>query len=166
MFNIIDKKTLFQDRYQALMLPVTASGIHRHRLLLKMQGLFPDHHTAYKNACEKSELTTGNILVFQPQRDLSGISVGGALSKPRFIVDMAVMAFSENPPNLRHIESCLQKLSPIFLSWGRYQGIRRVALLATDELFLPENKDFHSDILPLLEKYLKSTNDLTVTIYR
>lgn len=39
-----------QDRYQALILPVATSGIHKHRLLLRLQGLYPEQYQYYKSA--------------------------------------------------------------------------------------------------------------------
>ncbi len=166
MLQLADKKTLFQDRYQGLILPVATSGIHRHRLLLKAQTLFPDHHSNYQEACRSAQFHTGDIMLFQPQRDLVGIGVGGSLFKPKYIVDMAVTNYAEYAPKLSYIEDTLRKLQPLLLNWGRYQGIRRVALLAVDELFLPDNSDFSSDILPLLEEYLTPVHALTVHIYR
>ena len=50
--------------------------------------------------------------------------------------------------------------------WGRYQGIRRVAILASDELILPKDKSFDEDILPLMEKYLQPVNSLNLVVYR
>ena len=63
MLTQVDKKTLFQDRYQALIMPVPVSGIFRHRALLKYQSLYPEHYTVYKQACERSQLLLGDVLV-------------------------------------------------------------------------------------------------------
>lgn len=166
MLTIADKKTLFQDRYQALIMPVPVSGIFRHRSLLRFQSLYPEHYAVYKQACERSELVLGELLQFQTQRDLVGLGVGGALSKPTFIVDMAVTEFAENPPHLRAITQALQALQPILMDWGRYRGIRRVALLASDALLLPEGLVFDSDILPLIEQYLQPVSSLNLVVYR
>lgn len=106
------------------------------------------------------------MLQFTPQRDLAGMAVGGALSKPKFIVDMAITEFAENPPHVEYIVSALKKLEKIVFDWGRYQGIRRVAILASDELILPKDKSFDEDILPLMEKYLQPVSNLNVMVYR
>ena len=166
MLTQVDKKTLFQDRYQALIMPVPVSGIFRHRALLKYQSLYPEHYTVYRQACERSQLLLGDVLQFNPQRDLAGMAVGGALSKPQFIVDMAITEFAENPPHVEYMVSALQKLEKIVFDWGRYQGIRRVAILASDELILPKDKIFDEDILPLFEKYLQPVSSLNVMVYR
>lgn len=171
MLIMADKKFLFQDRYQALILPVPVSGIFRHRTLLRLQSLYPEFYTLYKQACERSELALGTIWVYETQRDLAGLGVGSALSKPKFLVAMAVTEFSENPPHLSYLKSCLQQLEPILLRWGRYEGIRRVAVLAADELIMPSiSKDndeaFEKDILPVLEKHLMPMSGLTVVLYR
>nr|WP_312276160.1 hypothetical protein [Moraxella sp. CTOTU46711] len=166
MLTQIDKKTLFQDRYQALIMPVPVSGIFRHRTLLKYQSLYPEHYTVYKQACERSQLSLGDVLQFTPQRDLAGMAVGGALSKPQFIVDMAITEFAENPPHFEYIVSALQKLEPVLFHWGRYGGIRRVAVLASDELLVPDGMDFVDDILPLMEKYLQPVSNLNLVLYR
>ena len=110
MITQVDKKSLFQDRYQALIMPVPVSGIFRHRALLKYQSLYPEHYTVYKQACERSQLLLGDVLQFTLQRDLAGMAVGGALSKPQFIVDMAITEFAESPPHVEYIVSALQKL--------------------------------------------------------
>lgn len=166
MLSIVDKKALFQDHYQALIMPVPVSGIFRHRHLLKVQALYPEFYAVYKQACERSELGLGDILVYETQRDLVGLGVGGALSKPKFLLAMAVTEFAENPPHLRFIEQALQKVEPKLFDWGRYQGIRRVAMLANDELLLPDGKEFEADILPLLEKYLQPISSLNLVVYR
>lgn len=165
MLTQVDKKTLFQDRYQALIMPVPVSGIFRHRSLLKYQSLYPEHYAVYRQACERSELQLGEILQYQPQRDLAGLGVGGTLTKPKFMVNMAITEFAEHPPHYAYIVSALQKLEPVLFSWGRYQGIRRVAMLASDELLVPKDMSFEEDILPLLEKYLQPVSSLNVVVY-
>ena len=166
MLTQVDKKSLFQDRYQALIMPVPVSGVFRHRALLKFQSLYPEHYTVYKQACERSQLLLGDVLQFTPQRDLAGLGVGGALSKPKYIVDMAITEFAESPPHVEHMVSALKKLEKIVFDWGRYQGIRRVAILASDELILPKDRSFDEDILPLMEKYLQPVSNLNVMAYR
>lgn len=166
MLTQVDKKSLFQDRYQALIMPVPVSGVFRQRTLLKFQSLYPQHYTVYKQACERSQLLLGDVLQFTPQRDLAGMAVGGALSKPKYIVDMAVTEFAENSPHLEYIVSAFQSLNKVLFDWGRYQGIRRVAVLASDELILPKDKIFDEDILPLFEKYLQPVSNLNVMVYR
>lgn len=166
MLTQVDKKTLFQDRYQALIMPIPVSGIFRHRSLLKYQSLYPEHYAVYRQACERSELQLGEILQYQTQRDLAGLGAGGALSKPKYIVDMAVTEFAENSPHLEYIVSAFQQLEPILFYWGRYGGIRRVAMLASDELIVPSEMSFDDDILPLMEKYLQPVSNLNVVVYR
>ena len=166
MITQVDKKSLFQDRYQALIVPVPVSGIFRQRTLLKFQSLYPQHYAVYRQACERLQLLLGDVLQFTPQRDLAGMAVGGALSKPQFIVDMAITEFAENPPHVEYIVSALQKLEKIVFDWGRYQGIRRVAILASDELLVPDGMDFVDDILPLMEKYLQPVSNLNLVLYR
>lgn len=166
MIHIVDKKTLFQDRYQALIMPVPVSGIFRHRSLLKIQSLYPEFYATYRQACERSELGLGELLLYESQRDLVGMGVGGALSKPKFLVAMAVTEFAENRPHFEFIVSALQSLDKVLFDWGRYQGIRRVAVLASDELLVPDGMDFDEDILPLIEKYLQPVSSLNVVVYR
>lgn len=79
---------------------------------------------------------------------------------------MAITEFAENPPHVEYIVSALQKLEKIVFDWGRYQGIRRVAILASDELILPKDKIFDDAILPLFEKYLQPVSSLNVVVYR
>ena len=152
MITQVDKKSLFQYRYQALIVPVPVSGIFRQRTLLKFQSLYPQHYAVYRQACERLQLLLGDVLQFTPQRDLAGMAVGGALSKPQFIVDMAITEFAENPPHVEYMVSSLKKLEKIAFDWRRYQGLRRVAILASDELILSKDKIFDEDILPLIEK--------------
>lgn len=166
MLTFADKKALFQDRYQALIMPVPVSGIFRHRSLLRFQALYPEHYTIYRQACERSELALGDILQYQTQRDLAGMGVGGALSKPKFIVDIAITEFAENPPHLSAIKNAFQALNSMLFDWGRYQGIRRVALLASDDLLLPEGLVFEEAILTLIEQYLQPISSLNLVIYR
>lgn len=166
MLTLVDKKTLFQDRYQALIVPVPTSGIFRHRSLLRFQWLYREHYQLYRQACDRAELALGGILSSQTHRDLAGLGVGGALSKPKFIVNMAVTPFAENPPHLDYILLALQQLEPMLYHWGRYGGIRRVALLASDELIVPVGLSFEADILPRLQQYLQPVSSLNVVVYR
>lgn len=166
MLTIVDKKTLFQDRYQVLILPVPVSGIFRQRQLLKLQSLYPDYYINYKQTCERGEFGLGEILVYQTQRDLAGMGVGGALSKPKFMVNLGVTEFAENRPHYEFVKASLQAIEKTVFDWGRYGGIKRLAMLATDDLILPEDKDFEQDILPLFEKYLQPMSGLNVLVYR
>lgn len=166
MIYLADKKTLFQDRYQALILPVAVSGIHKHRLLLRLQSLYPDQYRFYKNACEKSEFNVGEVLLYKTQRDLAGLGVGGALSKPKFIINIGVTDHSDHPIHLSYLKQALIQLEPIILRWGRYEGIRRVAVLAPDSLIVPHEMDFETDILPLIQKYLNPIDGMSLVVYR
>lgn len=193
MLILADKKTLFQDRYQALIMPVPVSGIFRHRQLIRVQSLYPEFYQVYRQACERSELALGEILVYETQRDLAGLGVGGALSKPKFLVAIAVTEFSENSPHLRFIKQSLRQLEPIILRWGRYEGVRRIAMLASDELILPisfsdigsgihceidsekatieatttdTGINFEQYILPLLQTYLQPMSGINAVLYR
>lgn len=166
MIYFADKKTLLQDRYQALILPVATSGIHKHRLLLRLQGLYPEQYQFYKRACETGEFHQGEVLLYETQRDLAGLGVGGALSKPKFIVSLGVTDHSEHPIPLGFVKQAFVQLEPILMRWGRYEGIRRVAVLAPDELILPNEKNFEDDILPLMEKYLNPIDSMSIVVYR
>lgn len=166
MITLADKKTLFQDRYQALLTPVPVSGVFRHRSLLRLQTLYPEYYTHYRQACERSELGLGQLLIYQTQRDLAGMGVGGALSKPKFIVSMGVTEFAENRPHLSAIQTAFINLESVLFDWGRYQGIRRVALLASDTLLLPHEADFDADLQPLIERYLQPISSLNLVVYR
>lgn len=165
MLTFSDKKALFQDRYQALILPVPVSGIFRHRLLLRTQMLYPEFYQTYRQACERSELELGQNLIYEI-KDISGMSVTSATARPKFIVAMAITEFAETAPHLTFIKSCLQQFEPLLQSRGRYDGLRRVAMLADDALMLPDNGDFGHDILPLLEQYLQPVSSLNAVIYR
>lgn len=166
MIELISKNTLWQDRYQALILPVPTSGVLRHRALLKSQALYPSHASRYRTACQRGELALGGVLVHDVERDLAGVGVSPALSKPKFIVDVAVTEFAENAPHLSAIEQALATFAPTLYDWARYDGMRRVALLANDALMLPANTTFDDTILPLLEKYLQPTRTLNLWVYR
>lgn len=166
MITLADKRTLFQDRYQALIVPVPTSGIFRHRILLRLRSLYREHYQYYQQACERSELNLGDILSYQTQRDLVGMGVGSALSKPKFIVTMAVTEFAENPPHLSAIKTSFALLEKVLFDWGRYQGLRRVALLASDDLILPKDTAFDDVILPMIEEFLQPITSLNLVVYR
>lgn len=166
MLTVLDKKTLFQDKYQILVMPVPVSGIFRQRQLLRLQSLYPDFYQNYQQACEHSQLILGQNLIFPVAQELSGMGVASALAKPKFLVAMAVTEFAEHLPHLDYILACFLALSPILDDWGRFDGIRRVALLLPDELILPKNCTFEMDILPLVEKYLQANSRLHLVIYR
>lgn len=166
MIHLNSVATLWQDRYQVLVLPVPTSGILRQRALLKSQALYPSHASAYRTACQRSELPLGGVLVHDVERDLAGMGAGPALSKPKFIVDLAVTEFAEHAPHLSAIEQTLAAFAPTLYDWARYDGIRRVALLASDEVMLPTATTFEDAILPLLKKYLQPTRALNLWVYR
>lgn len=166
MLTLLDKKTLFQDKYQALIMPVPVSGIFRQRQLLRVQVLYPDFYQNYQQACEHSQLTLGQNLIYPVAQELSGMGVASTLAKPKFLVAMAVTEFAEHLPHLDYILACFVALSPIVDDWGRYQGIRRVAVLLPDELIVPKNCTFDEHILPMVEKYLQANSRLHLVIYR
>lgn len=166
MLITLDKKTLFQDKYQSLIMPAPVSGIFRQRHLLRLQSLYPDFYHVYRQACEHSQLSLGQNLIYPVAQESSGMGVASSLAKPKFLVAMAVTEFAENSPHLDYILACFVALSPILDDWGRYQGIRRVAVFLPDELILPKNCGFELDILPLVEKYLQVNSRLHLVIYR
>ncbi|ELA09615.1 hypothetical protein MOMA_04395 [Moraxella macacae 0408225] len=165
MLTFADKKTLLHDRYQALILPIPVSGVFRHRLLLRVQTLYPKFYQTYRQACERGELALGQNLIYELQ-DVFGMGVAGAISRPKFITAMAIREFAETAVHLNFIKSCLQQFEPILQNWGRYDGYRRVAILADDALILPNNCDFDNTILPLFEQYLQPISSLNTVIYR
>lgn len=166
MISILDKKTLFIDKYQALIMPVPVSGIFRHRLQFRVQQLYPDFYQTYKQACEHGELQLGQNLISLASQDVAGMGVSGAVAKPKFVVAMAITEFAETPPHLPSLTDCLQQLENVVFDWGRYDGMRRVAMIGVDELILPKDCTFETDILPLLEKYLQTNSKIHLVIYR
>lgn len=166
MLILADKKTLFQDRYQAMLLPVPTSGVLRQRHLLHVQTLYPAFYSQYARACERSELQLGNILQHRVEREMAGLGVSSALSKPTFIVGLAVNEFAESGIHLLSIQQVMQQLEPVLFNWGRFQGVRRVALLASDDVLIPDGANFEQDIWPLVERYLQPISTLNVVLYR
>lgn len=166
MIQLTSVATLWQDRYHALLLPVPTSGVFRQRALIRSQSLYPAHATAYRTVCQRGELTLGGVLIHEVERDLAGVGVSPSVSKPKYIVDLAVTEFAENTPHLVSIEQALAAFAPTLYDWARYDGIRRVALLATDDVILPADTSFDDTILPLLEKHLQPTRSLNLWVYR
>ncbi|MDE0844563.1 MAG: hypothetical protein OSA85_10955, partial [Psychrobacter pacificensis] len=121
----------------------------------------------------------GSCLLYKRTREQSGLGISSNGNQPSYIANLAVSNHPYHPARSRWLIAALIDLQQKLIPLIRYQGIRRVALLArpliSDNPRDPiSNKngsinslplDWQTDTLPLLTTYLQDLPKLRIDIH-
>ncbi|MEC9444990.1 MAG: hypothetical protein VX408_07995, partial [Pseudomonadota bacterium] len=135
------------------------------------------HH--YHSVCRDGSLSVGSCLLYKRTREQSGLGISSNGNQPSYIANLAVSNHPYHPARSRWLIAALIDLQQKLIPLIRYQGIRRVALLArpliSDNPRDPiSNKngsinslplDWQTDTLPLLTTYLQDLPKLRIDIH-
>ncbi len=164
---------------QLLILPVNTAGILLDPVLTRAKTLFPDNYQRYYRACRDGNLSVGSCLLHKRSREQAGLGISSNGNQPSYIANLIISDHPYHPARARWLEEaltdCQQQLIPLI----RYQGIRRIALLArpliynnardnmTDKLNAENSVplDWVTDILPLLTERLQALPKLRIDIH-
>ena len=169
---------------QLLVLPVNNAGILLDPILTRSKNLYPDNYQRYFRACREGSLMVGSCLMRKRAREQAGLGVSSNGSQPSYIANLVVSDHPYHPSRASWLIAALVDLQQQLIPLIRYQGIRRVALLARPLIahHLQHNStqnnvadnvemttsialDWHSDILPLINQYLQDLPKLRIDIH-
>ena len=169
---------------QLLILPVNNAGILLDPILTRSKNLYPDNYQRYYRACRDGSLLVGSCLMHKRSREQAGLGVSSNGNQPSYIANLVISDHAYHPTRTRWLTAALVDLQQQLIPLVRYQGIRRVALLARPlisnhsqnrsaqnndidnaELAKSIALDWHTDILPLLNHYLQDLPKLRIDIH-
>ena len=169
---------------QLLILPVNNAGILLDPILTRSKNLYPDNYQRYYRACRDGSLMVGSCLMHKRSREQAGLGVSSNGNQPSYIANLVISDHPYHPTRSRWLTAALVDLQQQLIPLIRYQGIRRVALLARPLISSHAQKcsaqnndidnaelarsialDWHSDILPLLTHHLEDLPKLRIDIH-
>ena len=169
---------------QLLILPVNNAGILLDPILTRSKNLYPDNYQRYYRACRDGSLMVGSCLVHKRSREQAGLGVSSNGNQPSYIANLVISDHPYHPTRSRWLTAALVDLQQQLIPLIRYQGIRRVALLARPlitshaqnpsaqnndidnaELVKSIALDWHSDVLPLVTHHLQDLPKLRIDIH-
>ena len=169
---------------QLLILPVNNAGILLDPILTRSKNLYPDNYQRYYRACRDGSLLVGSCLMHKRSREQAGLGVSSNGNQPSHIANLVISDHAYHPTRARWLTAALVDLQQQLIPLVRYQGIRRVALLARPlisshsqnrsaqnndienaELAKSIALDWHTDILPLLTHHLQDLPKLRIDIH-
>ena len=169
---------------QLLILPVNNAGILLDPILTRSKNLYPDNYQRYYRACRDGSLMVGSCLVHKRSREQAGLGVSSNGNQPSYIANLVISDHPYHPTRSRWLTAALVDLQQQLIPLIRYQGIRRVALLArplitshAQNLSAQNNTindaeleksialDWYIDILPRLNAHLQDLPKLRIDIH-
>lgn len=169
---------------QLLILPVNNAGILLDPILTRSKNLYPDNYQRYYRACRDGSLMVGSCLMHKRSREQAGLGVSSNGNQPSYIANLVISDHPYHPTRSRWLTAALVDLQQQLIPLIRYQGIRRVALLARPlitshaqnpsaqnndidnaELAKSIALDWHSDVLPLVTHHLEDLPNLRIDIH-
>ena len=169
---------------QLLILPVNNAGILLDPILTRSKNLYPDNYQRYYRSCRDGSLLVGSCLMHKRSREQAGLGVSSNGNQPSYIANLVISDHAYHPTRARWLTAALVDLQQQLIPLVRYQGIRRVALLARPlisshsqnrsaqnndienaELAKSIALDWHTDILPLLTHHLQDLPKLRIDIH-
>lgn len=130
-----------QSRAQVFVLPVNSTGNLLDRVSNRCQGLYPDNHHVYRQACQRGELPAGSLLMHKRQREHSGLGVASNQNNPDYIANVVVSDHPYHPMRRLWLETALQTLAEAIIRPMRYEGIRHLAIHCRPLIY----EDYHAD---------------------
>jgi hypothetical protein len=164
---------------QLLILPVNTAGILLDPVLTKSKTLFPDNYQRYYRACRDDSLNVGSCMLHKRTREQAGLGISSNGNQPSYIANLVISDHPYHPVRMRWLiaalTDCQQQLIPLI----RYQGIRRISLLARPLIYsnTRDNEtdtrnsanslplDWDTDILPLLTEKLQDLPKLRIDVH-
>lgn len=164
---------------QLLILPVNSAGIILDPIVGKAKTLYPDNYQRYYRACRDDSLPVGSCLLHKRTREQAGLSISGNGNQPSYIANLVISDHPYHPARSSWLTAALTDLHQQLIPLIRYQGIRRIALLARPMIYShsnrnemsvaetskPEPLDWYTDIFPLLNDYFQDIPRVRIDIH-
>lgn len=126
---------ILNSNAQVLILPVNSAGMLLDPVLMRCKSLYADNYQRYHQACRDGSLMAGSCLLHKRQREQAGLSASHNGNQPDYIANLVVSNHPYHPTRSRWLNAALADLQQQLLPLIRYQGVRKVALLARPLLF-------------------------------
>lgn len=179
---------ILNSNAQMLILPVNSAGILLDPVLLRSKTLYPDNYQRYFRACRDSSLQVGSCLIHKRQCERAGLSASTNGNQPSYIANLVISDHPYHPTRAKWLNAALIDLQQQLTSLIRYQGVRKIALLARplvsissphdDKLTVTNNSsvsnrslsnfkplDWHTDTLPLLTQQLQDLPKVRIELH-
>ncbi|MGM8885670.1 hypothetical protein ACS8FD_06980 [Psychrobacter sp. 1U2] len=174
---------ILNSNAQVLILPVNSAGILLDPVLTRGKTLYPDNYQRYHRACRDGSLMVGSCLLHKRQRELAGLSASHNGNQPNYIANLVISNHPYHPARTHWLTAALIDLQQQLIPLIRYQGVRKVALLARPFLshhstHMSESNsaglttetpriplDWDSVVLPLIIQHLRPLPKLRVAIH-
>ena len=175
---------ILNSRAQVLILPVNTAGILLDPVLLRSKTLYPDNYQRYRRACLDGSLMVGSCLLHKRALEVTGLGASNNGNQPRYIANLVISDHPYHATRTRWLNASLLDLREQLMPLIRYQGIRKLALLARpltsasqnksinndapSDLITPtepHNPDWHTTVLPLLQQHLHDLPKVSIDIH-
>lgn len=174
---------ILNSNAQVLLLPVNTAGIWLDPILTRSKSLYPDNYQRYHRACREGSLTVGSCLLHQRIRERAGLSASHNGNQPSYIANLVISDHPYHPTRTRWLEAALLDFCQQIIPLIRYQGVRKMALLARPLISSQQTKqtiddplsrannantlplDWQATTLPLLIKYLQHLPKVHTTLH-
>ena len=171
---------ILNSNAQVLLLPVNTAGIWLDPILTRSKSLYPDNYQRYHRACREGSLIVGSCLLHQRIRERAGLSASHNGNQPSYIANLVISDHPYHPTRTRWLEAALLDFCQQIIPLIRYQGVRKMALLARplisskqtidDPLSRANNAntlplDWQATTLPLLITYLQPWPKVHTTLH-
>ncbi|MBH0094931.1 hypothetical protein I6E61_00830 [Psychrobacter sp. NZS113] len=164
---------------QLLILPVNTAGIFLDPVLTKSKTLFPDNYQRYYRACRDGSLNVGSCMLHKRALEQAGLGISSNGNQPSYIANLVISDHPYHPARMRWVTEALTEFQQQLIPLIRYQGIRRISLLARPLIYsnTRDNEtdtrnsanslplDWDTDILPLLIKKLQDLPKLRIDVH-
>ncbi len=168
---------------QVLILPVNSAGILLDSVLVRTKTLYPDNYQRYHRACRDGHLKAGSCLLHKRTREQAGLGASSNANQPSYIANLIVSNHPYNPIRFQWLDAALLDLGQQLIPLIRYQGMRKMALLArplvsksmthnlataqqeTPSLPKTSPLDWQTDVLPLLTQHLQKLPKLHIDLH-
>lgn len=174
---------ILNSNAQVLLLPVNTAGIWLDPILTRSKSLYPDNYQRYHRACREGSLIVGSCLLHQRIRERAGLSASHNGNQPSYIANLVISDHPYHPTRTRWLEAALLDFCQQIIPLIRYQGVRKMALLARPLISSQQTKqtiddplsrannantlplDWQATTLPLLIKYLQHLPKVHTTLH-
>lgn len=171
--------SILNSSAQVLVIPVNTAGILLDPVVTRTKTLYPDNYQRYYRACRDGSLTVGSCLLHKRLREQAGLGISSNGNQPSYIANLVISDHAYHPARSRWLIGALIDLQQQLIPLIRYQGLRKIALLARPLIFnsIQNNDtskshiihsaplDWATETLPLLTQYLQDLPKVRIDIH-
>lgn len=118
-----------QSKAQLFVLPVSTDGNILHPVVARCKTMFAENYQVYYQSAVMGELTLGQVMLNRVSRQQTGLGV--RTDNAEYVANLLVQKFAYHQVSERMFLLCLKTLKPMVYELMRYQGLRRVAFIAS-----------------------------------